>query len=113
MGWLQRYGRLDGLFWRVVPVADPAPDVEVLRTNLLERYSYRGYADPGVELDDVSRNMGRMYAVPFMTLSREERRVRGADRCREAAAKYLEVLPPERLSADALRPAVVAGICDP
>jgi hypothetical protein len=111
MGWLQRYGRLDGLFWRIVPVVDPAPDVEILRTNLLERYSYRGYADGGVALDDVSRNMGRTYSLPFRALLREERRVRGEGRCAEMAAKYIETLPPGRLDGDVPQPAEVPGVC--
>ncbi|HET7038240.1 MAG TPA: DUF2723 domain-containing protein, partial [Gemmatimonadales bacterium] len=50
MVWYQPYGRLDGLFWRIVPVEGPPAEVETLRTNLLERYSYRGYADPRVRL---------------------------------------------------------------
>jgi hypothetical protein len=110
MGWLQPYGRLDGLFWRVVPVADPAPDVKVLWTNLLERYSYRGYADPGVELDDVSRNMGQLYLLPFIGLIQEERRFGATDRCSEVAAQYLRALPPLRLRAD-VPAASEEGLC--
>jgi hypothetical protein len=111
MGWLQPYGRLDGLFWRIVPVADPPPEIETLRANLLERYGYRGYGDTSVALDGVSQLMGRMYAIPFMALLREERRVGGEGRCREVAARFLEVLPPGRLAGDALQPAEVAGAC--
>jgi hypothetical protein len=111
MGWLQPYGRLDGLFWRIVPVADPPLEIETLRANLLERYGYRGYADASVELDDVSQLMGRMYAIPFMALLREERRIVDQRRCREAAAKYLEILPPGRLAGDSLQPAEVVDAC--
>jgi hypothetical protein len=111
MGWLQPYGRLDGLFWRVVPVADPPLAIETLRANLLERYGYRGYADPAVELDDVSRLMGRMYAIPFMALMREEARLGAAGRCRDAAERYVGGFPPQRLGGDVPRPAEAAGVC--
>jgi hypothetical protein len=97
MGWLTRYGRLDGLFWRIVPIADPSIALETLRANLFETYRYRGYADPSVALDDVSRYIGLTYSVPFTTLIREEARRGEAARCREAAAKYAEAIPPGRL----------------
>src|SRR5439155_26788647 len=36
MGWLAPYGRLDGLFYRVVPMRNAPLDIQVLRSNLLE-----------------------------------------------------------------------------
>jgi hypothetical protein len=92
MGWLRPYGRLDGLYWRVVPVTDPAPDLETLRHNLLATYSYSGYADSTVRIDPVSRGMGLMYRDLFQTLIREERE-RGSRAEYEATlARYREAL---------------------
>jgi hypothetical protein len=110
MGWLQPYGRLDGLFWRVVPVAAAPVDLATLRTNLLETYAYRGYADPGVMLDDVTRQIGTLYTVPFMTLLNEERERGGIDRCRATAARLGAEIPPARLGGSA--PTSVADICE-
>jgi hypothetical protein len=111
MGWFQPYGRLDGLFWRIVPVADPPLEVDTLRANLLERYRYRGYGDPHVELDDVSRNMGRLYSQPFLALFREERRRGEVGRCQAAAARYAEELPPERLAPRVSSASPTRGFC--
>ena len=54
LGWLKPYGRPDGLFWRIVPLAQPRPDEGLLRTNLLGHNQYRGYADAHVRVDDFS-----------------------------------------------------------
>jgi len=97
MGWLQPYGRLDGLFWRVVPVAGAPADLQTLRINLLETYGYRGYADPRVMLDDVTRQIGMLYSLPFMTLLDAERDRGGVDRCRATAATLEAAIPPARL----------------
>ena len=53
MGGLQRYSRFDGLFWRIVPIANPVVDPRTLRANLLETYTYAGYDDTPVRLDEV------------------------------------------------------------
>jgi hypothetical protein len=98
MGWLQPYGRLDGLFWRVVPVANAPVDLATLRTNLLETPTYRGYADPNVVLDDVTRQIGTLYTGTFMTLLNEERERGAVDRCRATAARLEAAIPRARLS---------------
>jgi hypothetical protein len=97
MGWLQPYGRLDGLFWRVVPVANAPVDLATLRTNLLETPTYRGYADPNVVLDDVTRQIGTLYTGTFMTLLNEERERGAVDRCRATAARLEAAIPRARL----------------
>ena len=101
MGWLRPYGRVDGLHWRVVPVADPEPDLATLRHNLLATYAYRGYADPSVRIDPVSRGMGRMYQGLFLSLIREEDERGSAPGRRAAIARYRESLPCARLGTDA------------
>ncbi|MGH9204071.1 MAG: hypothetical protein ACRD2A_22825, partial [Vicinamibacterales bacterium] len=98
MGWLKPYGRLEGLYWRVVPVADVRVDPEVLRANLLGRYEYRGYADDSVRIDDVSRMIGLQYVSAFGTLLEAEEARGAMDRCREAKERLLAVLPPGRLT---------------
>jgi hypothetical protein len=98
--WFQPYARLDGLFRRIIPVEHPSLNLATLSTNLLETYTYEGYADATIRLDAVSRTMGFMYHAPFMALI-EELRARGSEaRCRAAASKYLEAMPPARLGRD-------------
>jgi hypothetical protein len=98
---LAPYARLDGLFWRVVPHGEPPANLDVLRTNLLETYVYRGYPDPGVRLDDVSRNLGLSYYVSLVKLLQAESAAGEADRCRQSRETMLRALPPSRLRPDA------------
>jgi hypothetical protein len=111
MRWLQPYGRLDGLFWRIVPIENPPLNRTTLRASLLETYAYRGYADRRVRLDDVSRTMGLQYVLPFTTLIKDERQRGDASGCREAAGRYLAALPPARLTPDAPARASVDRMC--
>ncbi len=111
MGWLQPYGRLDGLFWRIVPIENPPVDRGTLSSNLLETYSYEGYADATVRLDAVSRNIGLLYHLPFMALIEQERQHGSATGCRTAAARYVAALPSARLGGDVLQPAEVEAMC--
>jgi hypothetical protein len=100
MGWLRPYGRLDGLHWRVVPIADPEPDLAILRHNLLTTYAYRGYADSTVRIDPVARGMGLMYQDLFLALIREEEERGSAAGHRAVIARYREALPCVRLGMD-------------
>jgi uncharacterized metal-binding protein len=67
LGWFAPYARFEGLFWRVVPVEKPAPDLERLRTSL-GRYELRGYAGSSVQVGDVSRNIGGLYVNAYAKL---------------------------------------------
>jgi hypothetical protein len=98
LAWLRPYGRLEGLHWRVVPVQSPPPDADVLSANLLERYQYRGYADPAIPLDDVTRIMGLQYVRAFRVLLEAEVARLAPERCRGAAAEMSLSLPLDRLA---------------
>ena len=111
MAWLKPYRRLDGLFWRIVPRADPPVNRDVLRQNLLARYAYRGYAEPNVPLDDVSRNIARSYYRPFVALARAEYDHGDRDRCRETREAVLRVLPVSRLEPDSTLRREVERLC--
>jgi len=111
MGWLEPYGRLEGLYRRVVPVADLRTDHEILRANLLERHEYRGYADPSIRIDDVSRMMGLQYFVGFRALLEADEARGATDRCREAATRFFAALPPDRLAVPARDRAEIEARC--
>jgi hypothetical protein len=111
--WLRRYRRLDGLFWRVVPHADPPVNRAILRKNLVETYTYRAYAQPNIPLDEQSRAIGLSYYPPFMTLA-EAAYVHGErDRCREARDELLRVLPLSRLQPDSTLRRAIERLCEP
>lgn len=110
--WLAPYRRLDGLFWRVVPIADPPVDAATLRTNVMETYVYRGYADTAVRLDDVSRQMGLMYGPAFLALTQAEFEGGEPARCRATRETLLAALPPARLAAGAPLEQAITASCE-
>jgi Protein O-mannosyl-transferase TMEM260-like len=93
--WLQPHLRLEGLYWHLMPEADT--DIAVLRGNLLERYAYRGFADPTIVLDDVTRMMGGVYASAFQLLATAARDRDGPAACRDVMDRYLESFPLDRI----------------
>jgi hypothetical protein len=111
--WLRPYSRLDGLFWRVVPHADPPANPEVLHKNLLGTYVYRGYAEPDIPLDAESRGVGLSYYPAFVALSRAEYAHAERDSCRESHDAMLRVLPPSRLEPDSATRHAIDGVCQP
>jgi transmembrane protein TMEM260 (protein O-mannosyltransferase) len=112
MTWLKPYRRLDGLFWRIVPRADPPVNRDVLRRNLLETYRYRGYAEPTVAIDDVSRNIGSSYYRPFVTLARAESENGNAEGCRQVRETIRHLLPIARLEPDSTTRRDLEALCD-
>jgi hypothetical protein len=94
------YARLDGLFWRVVPRTDPPTNLHVLQANLLETYTYRGYADPRVPLEESSRIIGLHYYAPFVALLQAEAATGDDEGCRRSRETLLRSLPPSRLRPD-------------
>lgn len=98
LAWLEPFARLDGVFWRIVPVERPSIDPDRLRASLAGN-EYRGYADPSVIVDDVSRRLGAEYLRVFdALLEAEEKRGVDSARCRAAKAAMLQAIPPERVA---------------
>jgi hypothetical protein len=98
MEWLASYGRLDGLYFRVVPIADPKANAPLLRANLLRKAQFRGYADTTIPIDDVSRIIGlQSYPGAGLLLSADEA-AHDRDLCRADQRAILAALPPARLT---------------
>jgi transmembrane protein TMEM260 (protein O-mannosyltransferase) len=98
MEWLGAYGRLDGLFFRVVPVRDPPSDPAMLRAHLLEDAQYRGYADPSVAIDDVSRTMGMQSYGGLLGLLEADMAHGAPNECAADRESLLAKLPLDRLT---------------
>ncbi|TCD47803.1 DUF2723 domain-containing protein [Chlorobium sp. N1] len=114
---LERFLRLDGLVYRVVPLessdsmsfSDPA----LLYRNLMQRYRYRNLGDPSVNIEETARRLSANYSPLFVRLALElgsssgppvpvldqEGNEERVDR-RELALRVLDraaaMLPPER-----------------
>jgi transmembrane protein TMEM260 (protein O-mannosyltransferase) len=113
MGWLEHYGRLEGLYWRVVPMVDPPPDVSRLRANLLGHADYRGYADPTIRLDHESRTLGIQPYVALPGLLEAERKRGDLKACRADAGALLAAIPPERVELPSDYREQIASGCGP
>jgi len=98
MEWLGAYGRLDGLHFRIVPVRDPPSDPTMLRAHLLENAQYRGYADPSVAIDDVSRTMGMQSYAGLLGLLEAEMARGAPEACAADRRALLAKLPLNRLT---------------
>lgn len=97
VSWLAPYLQMEGLAQRVAPEPRPLETQETLKENLLEKYRYRGYADPDVTLDPISGQMGMNYYPLFLQLAYSYEQQ--DDRVSLLALKHrmIELLPPERL----------------
>ncbi len=97
---LAPFARLEGLFWRFVPEADPPLDRETVRTDLLQTYVYRGYSDPSIALDLTDKMVGSIYFDPLKTLLRADVAAGDFAACARTREQMLKWLPPARLGLD-------------
>ena len=97
MMWLAPYGRLEGLFWRVVPQRDSPVDVELLRERLLNGMQYRGFDDPAVRVEDFTRNIAMQYYAAARELLQAENARGDVDRCKTDMRSFEAKIPPDRL----------------
>ena len=97
LAWLKPYARLNGLFWRIVPVTQPNADAALLRTNLRERYELRGFADATIPLEQTSKSIGAVYIFALGHLLDADRIAGPPDRCRDDLRAVFAKVPPERL----------------
>ena len=95
--WLRNHLSLEGLAYRFVPTSDPGPAIQALKVNLLEHYSYRGYAEPTVHIDETSGMMSQNLYAAFLTLARAARDNQGSELCTEIIEAMDAVLPLDRL----------------
>jgi hypothetical protein len=96
MEWLAPYGRVEGLYYRVVPVTSPRTDIPLLRAHLMNA-QYRGYADPGVRLDDFTPRMGMLSYGGLIELLQADTRAGDESVCRSDHDALLAKLPLGRL----------------
>lgn len=66
--WLRPYCRMEGLVYRVIPVDSPETNIDLLRANVLELYSYQGLGDPDIQLDNPTQPMACNYYPGFLEL---------------------------------------------
>jgi hypothetical protein len=90
--------RVDGLYWRVVADSARRMNLDLTRANILERPSYRGFADRRVVVDDATRSMAYSYYEAAKALLVEEHARGLTAQCRVDQSRFLTALPFDRLS---------------
>ena len=83
--------------YRLIPLSNPSVNVELLERNLLDVCAYRGWADLGVTIDDVSRGIGTIYLGSFLTLAGTICATEGPTECDRVKGRMKELIPPDRL----------------
>ena len=78
----------------------------------MDRYRYRGYADPNVYLDVTSLNMAQNYYMSFATLAGAVADGEAPWSCAEVTETMTAALPFERLDPSEQIRSYVARVCD-
>lgn len=95
--WLARYSRPEGYVWRLVPQESAEPNIALLRENLLQKYNYRGFADPGVAIDKFTRVAALVLYRQFLGLAQYEIGRGNAEAGKQVLHKLNELLPVDRI----------------
>jgi hypothetical protein len=109
--WLRPYLQLEGYASRVVPITLSPLNAQVLEENLINRFAYAGYADPGVPLDLVSRQMAWNLYGAFLQLADASRQNGDLQKCSDLRSKMLEFLPPPRLQPPPQIQVGISSVC--
>lgn len=110
--WLRTNLRLEGLAFRFVPSDDPAPAIDIFRSNLMERSHYRGYADPDITIDETSATMAQNYLAAFISLAHIVREYENNKGCLEVIQTMKALFPEERLRPSDQVLTMTAAACD-
>ena len=66
---LDRYLRMDGLAFKVMPDRDQDIEMQIMHQNLFDRYRYRGLNDENVYLDLTTLKMLQNYRLAYLSLA--------------------------------------------
>lgn len=110
-GWLEKYARNEGLVSRLVPMDSGIVRVTELANNLLQRYEYRGYANPSVPLNKFSKLIGTRYLHSFIELGRAYVSDGTGLKCDEIRDSLLSWLPIDRLDPPEEIRVMIDGLC--
>ncbi len=95
--WLMSYSRMEGIVWLLVPQDPPIINIDLLRENLLEKYSIRGYADVTPPISVYTKGNGNNLQIAFYYLASGEAALGDSTACRETAEMLEELVPLDRI----------------
>ncbi len=97
IGWLQPYINSEGLVNRLTPIKNPPPNEELLTVNLLEKYSYRGFADENVIIDPTTKTIAINYYASFLRIADVAYQRGDKEYLEQIKDRMSALMPPDRL----------------
>jgi hypothetical protein len=110
---LRPHSRSEGLVYRLVPQDSALLNVGILRQNLLERYSYRGFAERSVTIEHYTRLYGYSLLHAFHTLGLYEQTRGNTTACEEIKQELEERIPLDRIDPSPELRTMIDGMCLP
>lgn len=96
--WVAPYLRPEGLAQRLIPYDSPPINPEILASNLMKKYTYRGYNDTSVIIDIFSKMIAFNYYPAFIELATARAQIGDYPACENTRDFLLKILPIDRLS---------------
>jgi hypothetical protein len=96
--WTAPYLRREGLAQRLMPIQSPPTDYDILQVNLMEKYSYRGYNDHSIKIDNLSRVLAHNYFSAFIELGSAQAETGDYSACERTRDFMIKMLPTDRLN---------------
>lgn len=97
VSYLREYTQFEGLVQRLTPVKNPPFNRALIASKILDRYSYRGYADEDVFIDAATRSMAPNLVLGFVTLADAAYRDGDQEQLEMVKARFAELMPVDRL----------------
>lgn len=96
--YLAPYLQTEGLVSRVMPVKNPGINTSRLKTNLIQRYQFDGFDDPGIPIDFQTRWAAQNYYSLFLSLIITLNQTGETNRARMVFDTMDATIPPERIN---------------
>lgn len=92
---LQRYLRMDGMAFKLVPYSNLRISASLLQKNLMEKFKYRNLSNPDVYMDEKTKGLLTNYRSAFIRLADHYRVEDEKSRALDTLDKMEELMPEE------------------
>ncbi len=97
LDWLKDFFRPEGLVWQLVPQSPADLNTEILQRNLIENYSYHGYAKSNRPLGFTSKMIGNNLWNTFLQLAMYQKQIGDIESSQATIAFVKKHIPLERV----------------
>jgi len=106
---LDRYLRLDGLAFKILPYPINQVEPEILEKNLFEKFQYRGLNNPNIFYNTNIQNLLQNYRSTFMELARYYIEKNNKKKASEILTKMGEIIPDTHIPYSDRRQALIVS----